>query len=139
MHIVNFIEGDIMSNSNDVVKDGAFQTVNKLKDTQYTLIKDSLDKKRNTMYMQETSTGILLPENASRLVLEGYDVVVVINGTWEECSYVISWFLAEKDRIGKCVVHAYEPFIKEQYERKMAHVTANPLIPGGELSNKVID
>ena len=128
-----------MSNSNDAVENEAFQTVNKLKDTQYQLIKDSLDKKRNTMYMQETSTGILLPENASRLVLEGYDVVVVINATWGDCYYVISWFLAEKDRIGKCVVHAYEPFIKEQYERKMAHVTANPLIPGGELSDKVID
>ena len=125
-----------MSNSNDAVENEAFQTVTKLRDIQYRQIKDFLE---NSMHMQKTKTGILLPENASRLVLEGYDVVVVINGTWGDCYYVISWFLAEKDRIGKCVVHAYEPFIKEQYERKMAHVTANPLIPGGELSNKVID
>ena len=101
-----------MSNSNDAVENEAFQTVTKLRDIQYRQIKDFLE---NSMHMQKTKTGILLPENAARLVLEGYDVVVVINGTWEECSYVISWFLAEKDRIGKCVVHAYEPFIKEQY------------------------
>ena len=125
-----------MSNLNDAVENEAFQTVTKLRDIQYRQIKDFLE---NSMHMQKTKTGILLPENAARLVLEGYDVVVVINGTWEECSYVISWFLAEKDRIGKCVVHAYEPFIKEQYERRMAHVTANPLIPGGDLSDKVID
>ena len=125
-----------MSNSNDAVENEAFQTVTKLRDIQYRQIKDFLE---NSTHMQKTKTGILLPENAARLVLEGYDVVVVINATWGDCYYVISWFLAEKDRIGKCVVHAYEPFIKEQYERKMAHVTANPLIPGGELSDKVID
>lgn len=125
-----------MSNLNDAVENEAFQTVTKLRDIQYRQIKDFLE---NSMHMQKTKTGILLPENAARLVLEGYDVVVVINGTWGDCYYVISWFLAEKDRIGKCVVHAYEPFIKEQYERRMAHVTANPLIPGGDLSDKVID
>jgi len=128
-----------MSNLNDAVENEAFQTVTEVRDIQYRLIKDSLDQKRNTMHMQETKTGILLPENAARLTMEGYDVVVVINGELEECRYIISWFLAEKDRIGKCVVHAYEPFIKEQYEKKMAHVTANSLVPGGELSDKVIE
>jgi len=128
-----------MSNSNVAVENEAFQAVTELRESQYRLIKESLDQEQNTMHMQKTKTGILLPENAARLVSEGYDVVVVINGNWEECSYVISWFLAEKDRIGKCVVHAYEPVIKEQYEKKMAHVTANPLISGGKLSDKVIE
>jgi uncharacterized protein (DUF608 family) len=128
-----------MSNSNVAVENEAFQAVTELRESQYRLIKESLDQEQNTMHMQKTKTGILLPENAARLTMEGYDVVVVINGELEECRYIISWFLAEKDRIGKCVVHAYEPFIKEQYEKKMAHVTANSLVPGGELSDKVIE